>query len=208
MVFRDVLSMVASQKELKKTWFLDWFFGNAIKSYWTSVNNGAGGTSAMVQNAHNEGFEITTLAGLNDGLNFTFNDIRHYSQTGAVCIGIMRAVEGTDGLCFIGFHNESATFDRFAEVGKDAPANANFVIETQDGGALTTVASSIPHDTIFHRHKIELLSASAKYTLDGILEATATLTLPTVRLQPVFRGVNRVASVRNFRYRYLEVFAT
>ncbi len=155
-----------------------------------------------------QGFNITTLAGLNDGLNFTFGDFRQYNFDAAICIGVARAVEGTDGLCLIGFHNESATFDRFAEVGKEALLNANFVLETQDGGAITTVASSIPHNTDFHRHQIELLDTNALYTLDGILEATSTATLPTVRLQPLFRGVNRVAAVRSFRYKYIEAYNT
>ncbi len=187
--------------------FIDWLNGDQLDPVWSIVNNGAGGTSNMVD-AIGEGFNITTLAGLNDGLNITFGDFRQYNFEAAICFGVMRPVEQADGLCFLGFHNESATFDRFAEVGKDGFNSAEFVLETQDGGAITIVNTSISTDIDFHRHQIELLDTNALYTLDGILEATSTATLPTVRLQPLFRGVNRVAAVRSFRYKYIEAYNT
>ncbi len=189
--------------------FIDWLSGDVLDSVWSINNNGSGGTSNMVDEI-GQGFNITTLAGLNDGLNINFTPFRQYKFDAAICIGVTRAVEATEGLVFIGFHNgEGGGTVTFAQVGKESVVSSNFVLQTQDaGGAITTVASSIPHNTDFHRHQIELLDTNALYTLDGILEATSTATLPTSKMSPQFRGVNRTAAVRSFRYKYIEAYNT
>ncbi len=189
--------------------FVEWFSGQVLDSVWTINNNGSGGSSNMVDTI-GEGFNITTLAGLNDGLNINFSPFRQYNFDAAICFGIMRPVEQADGLTFLGFNNgEAGGTVTFAEVGKDGFNSAEFVLETQDnGGVITIVNTSISTDLDFHRHQIELLDTNALYTLDGILEATSTATLPTSKMSPEFRGVNRVAAVRSFRYKYLEAFNT
>ena len=52
---------------------------------------------------------------------------------------------------------------------------------TNDSGSGTTVTTGVSNDTNYHNFKIDQLASSGAMTIDGVLEATNTGTLPTAK---------------------------
>lgn len=190
---------------IRKTRFWDWFDGNDLKSWWTE-NNGAGtGTFAMVD-AVNEGFSITTDTAASDDSRIFFNDKRHYDFANSVLITVSRAVTAT-GISWIPMLVDNTSFTHRMIVRVDSTSTF-YDLNTRGGGAATVVATTVPTDTTFRVNKGELSSAKAEFTLDGVLEATSSTNLPSVKLQPMVRMNARASGGKEGRVRYLEAFNT
>ncbi len=207
MVFDNVLEMVSRERgELKRSWFLDWFYGNDLKAYWRKANFIGTNTFQMVDEI-NEGFEIVTGANSNDQGFIDFNNINHYDNQNCIEIWTMRAVESTTRRQQTGLFEDFTLSQNFATVTNDTD-ETNYVLATRDATTASITASSFPIDEIFHRHKLQLFATFALYSQDGILGITHTTTLPTVGLNPGGSMLTRAAGVRTGRWRYLEVFNT
>ena len=89
MVFNNVYEMITPPHVLKKTWLVEWFDGDDVKSYWTKYDRAGTGTHAM-SDVVDEGFQYTTDTTTNDSGGIDFNSISHYSPTGSVFICAMR----------------------------------------------------------------------------------------------------------------------
>lgn len=205
MVFESVLDIVSAERgEVKRSWFVEWFYGNTLKAYWTEVNIG-GGSSAMADEI-NDGFFMTTNINFNDRRGIEFNQIRHYDNTGLTVIWIGKVDSVTDTLLRLGVTNVTQFGGNSMFGGIDDNSSVNFILRTADDIAgITTVASSILADTDFHKHQCELFPTFAQYTLDGLLEATSTTTLPTAQLQPSANILTK-AGAKTANVRFLSVF--
>ncbi len=137
----------------------------------------------------------------------SFGDIRHYSNTGAVMIGIWRQVESTNNPGKMGLINTSTDV-----------LNANFLITTAsastnivtDDGVTTSSSAGNPYDRFsFQLFKIELTPTVASLVFNGILETSKTTNLPQLRLEPTFQCNSTASGVqRDMRVRYGEAFNT
>ncbi len=207
MVFKNVLDMVSRERgEIKKSWHVEWFYGNDLKVYWTKNSVQGTPTFAMVDDI-NEGFEIVTSAVTNDTGSIDFNNIRHYDPTSAIIIGIVRNLSIADHRMDIGLANELEGATDFVVMNSDS-SFTNYALQSVAIPPSSTTESSIPNDIIFHRHKIELFSTFMQLHIDGILEVTKTTDIPLDSLQPVFNSSTRTTASKTHRIRYLEVFNT
>jgi hypothetical protein len=213
MVFDNVLSMVSPPKNIKRTWFVDWFYGSALKGYWDQNDITGVGTFAMADGI-DEGFSISTTATNGNASSIVAaNTERKFDPVGSVHIAIIRRVSANGGY-IQGLGNRADgdignTPDESIRL--DNLSTATFIrLATINGVSSTSVNTSIPIDTVFHRSRLELTPTTATAIVDGILEGTITTTLPlsSSKLYTGFRSISLGAFVSESRIRYTEVFNT
>ena len=167
------------------------------------------------------GYEIASAGGNGNQACIDFNDKRHYSPRGAVCIGVARSPDlttGTDGVSYnVGFiENQGHSFD----VG----AALNFAMSFSYGGFTkfslhsgnptehgSYLDSTTAIDNDWHVHKVETLPSGTRLTIDGVMGAVKTTKLPesTSKLQPRFdMRDNTGGAVHHTAIRYMEAFNT
>ena len=136
--------------------------------------------------------------------SISFNNIREYSETGSVYIGVGKILlnNGAD-IGHYGFMDNTGTstssLNAFFEVG------AATTLQYNTNNARTS--TSVSNDTNWHVLKSECKASSCEGTIDGVLSAERTTSLPTAPQQPVFE--NRGAGgVSNARIRYIEAYNT
>jgi len=190
MVFNSVYEMITPPHVLKKSWFVDYFDGDQLNDWWSI---GAGTFEGL--DAIDGGLKMTG-AGNNWLL---FGAKRHYEETGCVFEAITTAVDITSTTFTMGGTNTGGITGNLIYAGVRTSTSANFTLESRNGGT-TSTGGSTTADLNSHRHKIELFSSNAKYTLDGILDVTMTTNLPAARMQPLWFGqaVQNGASIRYF----------
>jgi len=206
MVFESVLDMVSQERgEIKKSWFVDWFYGNALKSNWLFTQGSPNITSSMTDEI-NGGFELlTTLINSSSGF-IDFGDKRHYSPTGGVFVAIVTSTPITDYFTFIGLIDivvgtTDAMFFRL-----DSLTAPNIIFRTQET-LVTEIDTGVAQDTNSHRYEGQLTSTRANGFIDGILRATITTNLPLTKLQPFMRqGTRAVANQTAGKIRYFEAY--
>jgi len=200
-----------SKATLPKTHFVEWFSGDEIDSIW-NLNNENGTGSGVMVNEINEGFQVQSGGNNNNSTSFNFNNIRHYSETGCVCIAIAkRHLSGVDSEYFIGFMNNSVTFYSVGadQAVLDSQNSASFMRLTTSNGSSTRTNTTIVPDNIFHLLKVECLASNIEGSIDGTLEATnGGSTVPNLRLQPVITARARSANAAQTRIRYYEAYNT
>jgi len=207
MVFESVLDIVSAERgEIKRSWFIEWFYGNQLKAYWREADFVGTNIFRMVDEI-NQGFEIVTGANLNDQGFIDFNNINHYDNLNCIELWVMRAVESTTRRQQTGLFEDFTLSQNFATITNDTD-ETNYVLATRDATTSSITASSIPIDEIFHIHQLRLKSTFADYLQDGILAITKTTNLPTVGLNPGGSMLTRGASARTGRWRYLSVINT
>lgn len=207
MTFSSVYQILTPLKTVRKQKFWDWFDGDNIRSWWSETVFGGGGTVSMAD-AVDEGLKIVSNTADQDGKQIDFNDIRHYSETASILIGVIRLLLTTSQDIMVAFRSVKTGTD-ITFTGCDTIFdNVKFILRTGDGTTTSFSSTAINLDTIFRNHKTECGSANIKYTLDGILEITKTTNRPTAKLQPVFFAQTRTTTAREGHIRYLEAYNT
>ena len=161
------------------------------------------------------GFSITTSGANYDNGFIDFNAIRQFSPTGSVNIWTGKVFQITsvthNNVVFWGLINDNAngfvTGKHYATAEMHSGV-ANFSISTGDGSTIGRTSTSIARNTALNTHKLELKSASAEYSINGIFETSRTATLPTVRLQPQFEVLANDSKVYEGSATYMEAYNT
>jgi len=196
MTFENVYEMITPPNVLKKSWFVDYFDGDAARAWWTTNS-----ATPIMDDAIDGGLKW------NDTGNqwITFNNIRHYDDSASVFVAILKSNDLTVSQLAAGGTFDAASMAAdLVLVGERTSSDANFMILSVNGGNSTT-GSSIAIDTNFHKHQATLQASTALYHLDGILEATHTTNLPNAgRLQPVWFAQNNIGGA----IRYFEAYNT
>jgi len=213
MVFENVYEMITPPSVIKKSWFVEWFYGAALKSYWDQNNIQGVNTFAMVDDIDG-GFSIATTANDNDaGSIVAANAERHFSPVGCVQIAVVRRVLA-NGNYRVGLGNR--TDGNFANNPDESirlvdMSTLTFLrVQTRNGGSATNIDTSIAVNTNFHRIQQELTSTTAQVMIDGILEVTSTTNLPLAssKLYVAFRAASLGANLGESRISYMEAFNT
>ena len=91
MVFDNVLSMVNPPTVLKRSWFVEWFYGNALKTLWDQ-NSILGVSTFSMQDDVDEGFSISVAGGgsANRGTIIAANAERHFDPVNCIVESIQR----------------------------------------------------------------------------------------------------------------------
>ena len=161
------------------------------------------------------GFSMITSGSNYDNGFIDFNAIRQFSPTGSVNIWTGKAFQITsvthNNVLFWGLINDNANgfvTGKHYVAAEMHTGLANFSISTGNGSAIGRTSSSVARNTVLNTHKLELKSASAEYSINGIFEVSRTATLPTVRLQPQFEVLANDAKVYEGRVTYMEAYNT
>lgn len=195
MVFNNVYEMITPPHVLKKSWFVDYFDGSQMRSWWT-----VGVGTFVMLDAVDGGLQMTGT-----GNNWIlFNAKRHYEETGSVFEAVTTAVDITSTTFTMGATNTGGITGNLIYAGVRTVTSSNFTLESRNGGT-TSTGGSTAIDTNPHRHRIELFSSSAQYHLDNILEVTITTNLPAAKLQPLWFGQ---ANQSGASIRYFEAYTT
>lgn len=192
---------------LPLTHFVEWFSGDALDSIWTEKTFGSG-TYAM-DDAIDGGFKMTTGAVTFDTNWIHFNDKRHYEQTGSVFEAVFKTTGTSLYLIKAGLINDpgDAIIGDDILAGTDSAVSANYFLETR-GTSSTRTATGVAVDTNFHSFKGILFSASAQLSVDGILGASHTSTLPVEKLEPAFWATTRDGNAKTGHISYFEAYNT
>jgi len=184
------------------------FDGNDLDERWTKLDFGV--ATFGMDDVVNNGYKIVTGITTNDNGALTFNNIRHYSKTAAVCIGVYKVDIVASAGSATGFANVVTDFvaNNYAVIWNNAGISSDYTLTTKDGGTSSSTNFGISRDNIFHVNKVEVKSASAEGSQDGVLKATNTERLPTLDLQPTFIVSTRTAAARQGNIRYIEAYNT
>jgi len=206
MTKNSVYEILDPVNTLRKQRFWDWFDGSDLGSWWTENNSSGVGTFAMVD-AVDEGFSVLTGASAGNDSQIFFNDKRHYDFANSVLITVSRAVT-TTGISWVPMLVDNATTFTHRIIMRIDSTKTFYDINTRGGGGATVVDTTVPIDTTFRVNKVELFSAKGEFSIDGVLGATSTSNLPSVKLQPMVRMFAREAGGKEGRIRYLEAYNT
>ena len=220
MAFPSVYEMFAPLTTVRKQHFWDYFSGATLNSRWT-YNDISGTNTPRISDSSDGGYEIASAGGNGNQACIDFNDKRHFSPRGAVCIGVAKSPDlttGSDGMSYnVGFiEDEGHSFD----VG----ASLNFALSFSYGGftyfslhsgnpteAGSYLHSTTPIDNNWHTHKVETLSTGTRLSIDGVMGAVKTTKLPesTAKFQPRFdMRDNTGGAVHLTAIKYMECYNT
>ncbi len=187
----------------RKQHFWEWFVGDTIKNCWTK--NALFGTSigAMCSNIDG-GFKSAWSV---DSVNttYTFNDVRHYSETGSVWITTTKRT--TAGQIIVGLSSTDRHNTQYNSY-QDSTSGTFKTLINRNGSCTTTTNTSVCVDTNWTSAKGELTCAASMIWIGNTLEGTSTTNLPTVVMQPIFQHVAISSSNVDISMRYFEVYNT
>lgn len=182
------------------------FSGSGLNTNrWSSSATGTG--TNTIADEIDGGLIMTTGANTNDGQKISFNNKRQYDYLASVFISVtkMGTTTNTDfrsglsGNSAFGAHHDSAYILYSSDgtiYGATYPA----------GGGENVTSLSLSTDTNWHSNKIECKSASVEFTVDGVLKATRTTSLPSAKMQPVAQTITASASAKSCYVRYIEAY--
>ena len=185
---------------------VDNFSGDALNERWTTWDESGTGTFAMVD-AADEGFSITTSSGGRSGIGF--NNKRQYSNSGSVCIIVVKSISASSCRVFSGFRNTQSTngIADWAAVDYNT-GNTNFALIVGDASTGSSTEGSTAIDQSWHQFKVETGASNVTLTTEGTLEVTDTTNLPSARLQPICASRDDATGGKEARIRYLEAYNT
>jgi len=188
--------------------FVEWFSGDQLDSIWTFFDI-VGTNSGGMDDTSNGGYKITTGTGSDNSAKISFNNIRHYSETGSKIIAVMQRID-SGGRPFVGLGNDVNdtlnTHVIFAEIDSD---DTNIIIWSKDASTWSTSDTGIPEGSVSpFKIAIELRSSSAITYIDDDLVVVKTNNLPNAKCQPFFHMQNRTTAAQSARISYMECYNT
>jgi len=206
MTFDSVYQIFTPLQTVRKQRFWDWFDGDSLGSRWTRNDVTSTGSNAMADSVDN-GVLLSTGAATGAESILAFNNIRHYEETGCVCIGISRTNQNDNEFLHIGLGDSQADSDHTTSM-RSGNASSFFTLLTRDTSNNET-NTSITGDTNYHSTRNELTSSANTLRMDGVLEVTNTTNLPANALQPWFRfKIQDGTTARTMNVRYFEAYNT
>jgi len=182
------------------------FSGDVLNERW-QTNNVQGTNTFQMADVVDGGFEIITGTTSGDDGSISFNDKRQYNFNASVIIFVMQQITAASYRCQAGFSDsnnlpsgDSAYIDNNTDF-------TNYRLLTFNGGG-TAANLSAATDQLEHSFKVETKVSSVEGSMDGVLEATNTTTLPDIKMQPVFQVKTTTTASKTGRIRYLEAFNT
>lgn len=207
--FSSVYEMMHPLSRERKTHFWDWFDGDDLRSWWSTLTGSNPGSGAM-NNTVDGGYRLTSgSVAIDDYFVIYPNDINHYSNTGSVYINIIKLGSASTIIMHSGLTETiSVPTDTRAVLYHFNPTETNIIFVTSLNGTSTTVDTGVAYDTNWHVQKIELLPSSSTGTIDGALSAVSTTNLPDVALEPFQKITTRTTAAKTVDIRYMEVYNT
>ncbi len=175
--------------------FNDWFSGATLDSIW-NVSQIVGAFTAVMDDTINGGLLMTSV-GTGFG-SIDFNEIRPFNHLGSVAIWQTQRISTTDHQDWSGMAG-SITGSVLQKIIARNATNQTFIdLVTGDASVSNTVSSTVPENENLNVYKTELTASDGLLTINGSLEATSSMNLPTVKQQPFclvdsLSGVNKTS---------------
>ncbi len=176
---------------------MDKFDGDVLNSdRWVTFNIIGANTFAM-RDAINGGFQITTPAVIGNRGGIDFDNIRQYDPFSSTVIQYATAISGTGVIIAggLGVSNPDFGSSLSERSGYRRNTISGFYDQNNsDGSTSSSADTDVAVDLVQHRHQIYLANTSHYYTIDGVLKASLSTTLPNDPMQPTFMGWTNTAN--------------
>jgi len=206
--FDSVYSMFDNVECIRKQRFWCWFDGACLDSRWTENDVQGTGIFKMVPIV-DRGFEVDSGSTNDDTSEIDFNGIEQFDDSASVLIGLFKRTSTFSGVA-MGMQdgtNLGGTVDKM--VMRDDTDDSFKEAITNDGTCETQTSTGVALDNNYHTYKIEATSSSTLNTVDGILRATITATIPNSgKLSPAWLVVTRTTSAKFGEIRFMEAYNT
>ena len=183
------------------------FSGSVLDTDRWAYRDLAGIGSSGMSDSVNGGFFVKTATTTGTS-QIDFNDIRQFSHTGSVFIGVLQKVTATNALLDSGLitgitHTDTNT----ASVNIDT-RQTYIRLNTGDASANTRTDTDVAIHSNMTSVKIECKAGDIELSLDGVLKATKTTNRPTLKMQPYFRPTTLSTPLTEGDIRYMECYNT
>ncbi len=203
MTFDSVYEMTNPLTTVRKQHFWDWCSGSTLNSRWTQTNT-CGATTGM-DDAVNGGIKLSTSATAHGDAFLEFNDKWTFAPTGSVMIAVITPAQTTNTRFICSLGDVQGSFTNSHGVRHES-GNTYYKLMVNFS---TLTDSSIALDTSKHVHRTESTASSVTLRIDGVLEATNSVTSPTTTLQPLIEVYNKGVAVNDiYNLHYFEAYNT
>jgi len=213
MVFASVYEITDAICTVRKQRFWCWFSGDVLHPRWTTYDIVGCNTFEMGDDVDGGFKVITGTGGANRG-GIGFNNINHYCEDASVFIIVARRVTssannimglGSGGCAVL----DSGDNSSMMSVRNHPSISTNFQLFTSTASSNGSNDTCVARDEVYHSFKLCNSCGCSTLTIDGgCVDATRTLTLPTVTQEPFFfswKGGAICGGAEN-RIRYIEAF--
>jgi len=185
--FPSVYEQLHGNDQIARSHFADDFWGKQPSKRWVEIElNGSAATFGPVTGI-DEGYHIRTADTTFAQAAIDFDGIHHFDPVASYFEIVQRVVTTTtneDIFAGLGsIRNYANTVaSEFYSVNTSESGNIQFL--TSDGLFQSGGNSTVANDLIPHHYRIQAFASKATMEIDGVLEVTRTIRLPTVALQP------------------------
>ena len=211
----SIYELINAPTQVMKQHFVEYFSGDALDTYRWNEFGAIGSRTYAMSDSVNGGFTITHSATNNDWGGINFDDIRPYSHTGSVIIGVVKKTYGgnTGGGGHFGLSASGqgdTTQNNTCECCFDSGQSSFFNLLTDGTGTAVSTNSDVTLNENWNCVKVEQKNGSAELTLNGILKVTYSGSeQSTTNMQPSYYGIKRTTnSGRYLSIRYCEAMNT
>ncbi len=205
---KSIYDQLNASGTIAKQRVVETFTGDALDTdRWNTTNVNGSNTFAMADSVDG-GFQLTTAGADSNSGTINFNNIRHFSATGAVMISVWKKdIVNCAGVT--GFKNATGAIYPTSQCAYVRNGSTSSYVELLSGAGSVTDStdSTTATSQAFHNYKIEL-SSDVKLTYDGTLIITKS-GVPSSALQP-FTGIQKRsgAGTAILNNRYMECYNT
>ena len=190
--------------------FVETFSGSVLDTDRWSFTQVTGTWTSTMSDEVDGGYSLLSTSSTSGSRAIVdFNQKRQYAHNASEFITVMKRI--TTGGTHVGLTNINDALGSgagiFSSVGDDSTSSFKTLI-TGSGTGVSTLNSSIAVDINWTNYKTILDSSDNKLYINGVLEVTKTVDLPTVKLQPSLRSINRSTTNSELRVRYFEAYNT
>ena len=207
---KSIYDQLNASGTLAKSRFVETFSGDVLDTdrWGNEVTHGS--MSFGMSDEIDGGFKATTGGADSNSGTINFNNIRHFSATGAVMISVWKK---DINLCagVTGFKNATGALYPTSQCAYVRNGSTSSYVELLSGAGTVTsqTDSTTATSEAFHNYKIELSTSNVKLTYDGVLIVTKNDHKPSSALQP-FTGIQKRsgAGTAILNNKYMECYNT
>ena len=180
------------------------FSGDALDTDRWATNQIYGGSTVAMKDEIDGGIILTGGGTSNAKITLGFNNIRQFSHSGSVFIGVFKfsatqaSTIQTLGLSSADSNPRSAPQN--AALFSCSTGGTSYYVESGDGTNFGSTAPSAQVDTNYHTGKLALDGAGIDFSIDGVFAVRRTTYYPTAKMQPVIHLNSDVTATLNVNY--------
>ena len=202
-----IFSKLNATGGIPKQRFVETFTGDTLDTYrWE--NTGTNATNGASDEINGGVFLYAGASNTNYSM-ISFNNKRHFSQTGSVCIAVWKQPTNNGGASTVGLLNDNSSWNTNFVGTRLWTTDTHYKLRTADGSTVSESANtSVARNTSYNSFKWEMTSSKASLTINGVHETDKTTNLPASALQPMAMSWNENGNRDYLHLQYMEVYNT